>query len=98
MLYVVLFTDEPSHAAVRPRLMPDHLAFLEANKHRILAAGPLRESADGAATHGLWLVDAPDAEAVAALYRADPFWPTGLRRAVQVWQWSRVFADGQRQI
>jgi uncharacterized protein YciI len=98
MLYVVLFTDDPQHAAVRPRKMPEHLAFLEANRHCILAAGPLRDPTDGSATAGLWLVDAPDAEAVAALYRADPFWPTGLRRAVQVWEWSRVFADGQRLI
>jgi uncharacterized protein YciI len=33
---------------------------------------------------------------VAALYRADPFWPTGLRRSVRVLAWSQVFADGKR--
>ena len=96
MLYVVLFTDDPRHADARPAKMPEHLAFLAANQQRILAAGPLRDPADGAATHGLWLVEATSADEVAALYRADPFWPTGLRRGVQVWQWSRVFADGQR--
>jgi hypothetical protein len=38
----------------------------------------------------------PCAGAVADLYRADPFWPTGLRKAVRVLRWSQVFADGRR--
>ncbi len=97
MLYVVLFTDDPAHADVRPRKMPEHLAFLEAHKDRIRAAGPL-QGADGAASAGLWLVEGPDIQSVEALYRADPFWPTGLRRSVQVWQWTRVFAEGKRLI
>jgi hypothetical protein len=29
---------------------------------------------------------------------ADPFWPTGLRKAVRVLAWMQVFADGKRRI
>jgi uncharacterized protein len=98
MLYVVLFTDDDAHADARARLMPAHLDFLEQHRDRIRAAGPLRESADGTPAGGLWLVEAEGADAVADLYRADPLWPTGLRKAVRVLQWSRVFADGRRLI
>jgi hypothetical protein len=98
MLYAILLTDNLEHAAVRTQRMPDHLAFLERNRDRILAAGPLRDAASGAPAGGLWLVEADSAEAVTALYQADPFWPTGLRRSVQVCEWARVFANGRRLI
>jgi uncharacterized protein YciI len=98
MLYAVLFTDDDAHAAVRARLMPSHLEFIERHRDRIRAAGPLRDAADGTPAGGLWLVEAESAEAVAALYQDDPFWPTGLRKAVRVLAWSQVFADGRRLI
>jgi uncharacterized protein YciI len=98
MLFAVLFTDNPERGAARAAHMADHLAFLERHQHAIKAAGPLRDPADGSIAGGLWLVEAEDADTVAALYRADPFWPTGLRRSVQVSQWTRVFAEGRRLI
>jgi uncharacterized protein YciI len=95
-LYAVLLEDEPAGAAeIRARHMPEHLAFLEQHADRIRAAGPLRE-ADGTVRGGLWLVEADGPAAVEALVHADPFWPTGLRRAVRISLWARVFADGKR--
>jgi hypothetical protein len=46
----------------------------------------------------LWLVEADGPDEVAALCMADPFWPTGLRKAVRVLAWMQVFADGKRRI
>jgi uncharacterized protein len=96
MRYAILFTDEPDRAAIRQELMPAHLDFLERNRNRIRAAGPLREADNGAPAGGLWVVDAEDRAAAVALYQSDPFWPTGLRRAVRVLEWSQVFANGRR--
>jgi uncharacterized protein len=96
LLYAVLFTDNPDHAAARQRLMPDHLAFLAKNAERIRAAGPISEG--GSAAGGLWLVEAANAADVAALTQSDPFWPTGLRQSVRVLEWTQVFADGRRKI
>src|SRR5215471_6894740 len=96
MLYAVFFEDDPAFAEMRARLMPQHLDFLERNARQIDAAGPLRNAADGTPSGGLWLVSAPDAASVVALYKSDPFWPTGLRRSVTVHEWSQVFADGRR--
>ncbi len=78
--------------------MPAHLAFLEREAGRVQAAGPLRDATDGTPGGGLWLVEADSAAAVDALVRADPLWPTGLRKSVRVLEWSRVFADGRRLI
>jgi uncharacterized protein YciI len=97
MIYVVLLTDDPAYADERRRLMPAHLDFLESQKMCIRAAGPLRDR-DGGGAGGLWIVEAQNADAVEELCRADPFWPTGLRRSVQVLQWTQVFADGRRLI
>ncbi|HTZ80998.1 MAG TPA: YciI family protein [Stellaceae bacterium] len=97
-LFAVLFEDDPAVAAeVRQRHMAAHLAFLERNAAAVCAAGPLAE-VDGSPGGGLWLVEAADRAAVEALVRADPFWPTGLRRAVRVLEWRQVFAEGRRRI
>jgi uncharacterized protein YciI len=98
MIYAVLFEDDPTLGSeVRRRHMAAHLLFLESNAARIKAAGPLRE-ASGDPAGGLWLVEAESPEAVDALVKQDPFWPTGLRRSVRILDWSRVFADGSRRI
>lgn len=96
MLFAVLFTDNAERAGERPRLMPAHLAFLEANRAAVLAAGPLLDGAEGAG--GLWLVEAADAAAARALVEADPFWPSGLRDSVRILAWRQVFAGGRRLI
>jgi uncharacterized protein len=98
MLFAVVFTDNEERAEARQRLMPDHLDFLESHQASIRAAGPLRDPQTGKGAGGLWLVEAGSADAVRELYESDPFWPTGLRRSVQVLQWSQVFADGRRPI
>ncbi len=96
MLYAILFEDNAGHAEVRQRLMPDHLAWLERHAGTILAAGPLRDAADGQPVGGLWLVEADGRQSVEALYRDDPFWPTGLRRTVRILEWRQVFNEGKR--
>jgi uncharacterized protein YciI len=35
---------------------------------------------------------------VQALVEADPFWPTGLRKSIQILEWTRVYADGRKMI
>jgi uncharacterized protein len=98
MLYAVVFEDDVNLGAdVRSRYMPAHLSFLEKNAARIKAAGPLRVPS-GEPAGGLWIVEADNVDAVDALVKEDPFWPTGLRRAVRILGWSQVFVDGKRLI
>jgi len=96
MLYVVLFEDNATLGAdVRRGHMAAHLSFLEHNAARIKAAGPLR-APSGDPAGGLWIVEADSPDVVDGLVKADPFWPTGLRRSVRILGWSQVFADGRR--
>jgi len=98
MLYAVVFEDAANLGPdVRRQHTPAHLSFLDKNAARIRAAGPLR-APSGDPVGGLWLVEADSADAVHALVREDPFWPTGLRQSVRVLAWSQVFADGKRLI
>ncbi len=96
MLYALFLEDDPDKAAARGRLMPDHLAFLERHAGEILAAGPLRQADSGEAAGGLWLVETESPERVEALLRADPFFPSGLRRSWRILAWTQVFAEGKR--
>ncbi|HXV25332.1 MAG TPA: YciI family protein [Alphaproteobacteria bacterium] len=96
MLYVVLFEDNPGLGVeVRRNHMSAHLAFLERNADHIMSAGPLKSPSDEPAG-GIWLVEAESVDAVDALVKADPFWPTGLRKSVRILKWQQVFADGRR--
>lgn len=96
MLYTILFQDNPNaDPDIRKRHMADHLDFLMRNKNTIQAAGPLKE-ADGTVKGGLWLVDVNSNDDAWHLIKSDPFWPTGLRDAIEVKQWVQVFADGQK--
>lgn len=98
MIYAVLFTDNDDRADQRQKHMPAHLAFLEKNADRIRAAGPVQDAETKTPAGGMWLVEAASADEVKALYQADPFWPTGLRKSIRVLAWSQVFADGKRRI
>ena len=97
MKFVVLFEDNPEETELRTKYMPDHLAFLDRNKDKIDAAGPLVE-VDGAGAGGLWLVDVANAEETRRLVEEDPFWPTGLRKSFRVLAWKQVFAHGKQLI
>ncbi len=96
MKHIVLFEDNLSaDPEIRTTVMPDHLAFLEGHADQIKAAGPLY-AAVGQGAGGLWIVDAENEEEVDLLVKADPFWPTGLRKSYRILIWKQVYADGMR--
>jgi len=98
MKYAVLFEDNDEFAHKRPQFMADHLQFLGDNSDKIDAAGPLKDAATQDPAGGLWIMEAEDAGQVQALVEADPFWPTGLRKSIQILEWTRVYVDGQKMI
>ncbi|MFT4001854.1 MAG: YciI family protein [Rhizobium sp.] len=93
-LFAVLFEDDGHNAAaIRKAYLQRHFAFLEANAETINSAGPLSRE-DDAFAGGLWLVEAEAVDDVDRLVKEDPFWPTGLRKSVQILKWNRVFIEG----
>lgn len=94
MIYCVLLEEDERHAAMRQEHMSDHLAFL--NQHHgkdVHAVGPLRDPESGRPAGGLWIVEAENARAVRDLVEADPYWPTGLRKSVRIFEWEQVFPN-----
>ena len=98
MKYAVLFEDNEEYAHMRPRFMADHLQFLSDNSDKINAAGPLKDAATQDPAGGLWIVEADNAGQVQALVETDPFWPTGLRKSIQILEWTQVYVDGRKMI
>jgi uncharacterized protein YciI len=88
--YAVMFEDNEDKASKRAEFMKEHLAFLRAKAAQVLAAGPLKNAGTGSAAGGLWLVRAQSAGEVEALIKADPFWPTGLRKSYKILEWMKV--------
>lgn len=74
MRLVVIFDDEPPMAAVRARLEPAHLAFLEAHRAEIPMAGGLRDEPGGPYAGGLWVFDVASRERAIELIEADPYY------------------------
>lgn len=94
MLYCVTFQDNPGQEHQRQKHMADHLAFLTTLGPQMIGAGPLFDGSDGRG--GMWLVEAESAADVQGLVEQDPFWPTGLRKSVEILEWRQVFRNGQR--
>jgi uncharacterized protein YciI len=95
MRFAVHFADNEEHAAKRQQFMQDHLEFLLRHKTSILAAGPLFDAATGTGAGGQWVVEAADEAEVTALVREDPFFPTGLRKEIKIFEWKPVFDSGE---
>jgi hypothetical protein len=48
MLFIVQFTDKSDSLALRERLLPKHLEWLEAHRANVLVSGSLRHQPDAA--------------------------------------------------
>ncbi len=96
MIFILLFEDNEEHSDKRMKHMEEHLSFLSKNASLIQAAGPLIDAEKKCPSGGLWIVQTDAIENVRSLIEEDPFWPTGLRKNVQILQWNQVFANGSR--
>ena len=90
MHFVALCTDKPDGLEIRMQHRPEHLGWLEANKARILLAGPFL-STDGQMTGSMLIVEAADEADAKALLAGDPFAKVGLFSASEVKPWRRTF-------
>jgi uncharacterized protein YciI len=90
MHFVALCTDKPDGLEIRMQHRPEHLGWLEANKSRILLAGPFL-SAEGQMTGSMLIVEAADEADAQALLAGDPFAKVGLFSASEVKPWRRTF-------
>ncbi len=98
MPYAILTTDKPDSGALRAKVRDEHLKYLDANMHRLLAAGALTGD-DGTGGHGGILIVDTDARKEAEDFIAgDPFTKAGLFQRVTVTRWRKAYFNKQRLI
>ena len=91
MPYALQYKDKPGHGHVRAEARPEHVAYLDANKDKLLAAGALIDD-DGSGGHGgIIILDVDDRAAAEAFVAGDPFTKAGLLESVTVTRWRKAF-------
>ena len=91
MPYAIQTKDKPDHGNLRAELRDAHLAFLNANLDKLLAAGAVIDD-DGTGGHGgILIVDTDDRTEAEAFAADDPFTKAGLFESVTVTRWRKAF-------
>ena len=98
MPYAIITRDKPNHLHLRTALRDAHLAFLEENKHRLLAAGAMTDDEGQGGYGGIILVDTEDRGEAFAFIQEDPFTKGGLFASIEVVRWRKAFFDYQRTV
>lgn len=93
MLFAVRFHDQMDCAEVRLQHLQAHIDWLDEHKELVLIGGSLRKEPGENPVGGLWLVEAPDKNAVEVLIQSDPFSIHGLRERHEIFFWSRAFPE-----
>jgi len=90
--WVCIFDDTIEMLDVRQRKRTPHLGFLRDNAHSILIAGGLSPAPEEAPTGGLWVMEAFDKAAAAAIVEADPYFDARYRRYT-LHHWAKALKD-----
>ena len=94
MPYIIETFDKPDHQAHRQLHRPEHLVFLEDNKHLLLACGAKLHDDGVDAGGGLYIVDLDTREAAEKFIAADPFFKANLFERVTITRWRKAYLDG----
>lgn len=91
MPYLVETWDKPGSIELRQRVRPEHIAFLEGNVKRVLAAGA-KLSDDGETMLGsFYIVDVETRAEAEAFVAEDPFTRHGLPGRIEITRWRKAF-------
>ena len=98
MPYAIITKDKPGALEQRLAARPPHIEYLDANKHRLLAAGAML-SDDGTGGHGgILIVDTDDRAEAQAFIDNDPFTRAGLFESITVVRWRKAYFNFERLI
>jgi uncharacterized protein YciI len=96
MPYMIMMTDKPDQAELRAKTRGVHLDYLDANKHKLLAAGALIEDDGTGGNASLYIVDTDDRAEAQRFLEGDPFHKVGLFAKVEVRRWRKAFYNKER--
>lgn len=94
MAYMIETFDKPGTLDLRAAARDEHLAFLDAHKHMLLACGAKLDEDGNAAGGGLYVVDLETRAEAEAFIAADPFTKVGLFERVAINRWRKAYVAG----
>ena len=93
MLFALICTDKPGSLDLRLATRPQHLAYLETYKSKIVTAGGLLDL-DGRPGGSLLIIDVADRAEAAGFAESDPYHKSGLFESVLIRPYRQIFRDG----
>ncbi len=96
MMPYVVSTTNVSDLALRERIRPLHLAFLDRNMPVLLAAGP-KLTDDGTPIGSIYILDIDDRGAAEAFMKEEPYNANGVCSSVSYDKWRKAVFDHVRQ-
>lgn len=95
MPYMVIADDKPDSAADRARVRNAHVAYLEANLDKLIAAGA-KIADDGVTAIGsVYLIDTDSREEAERFVAGDPFMREGVFSGFVATRWRKAILDGR---
>ncbi len=91
MPFAIITVDKPNSLALRNQTRAEHLAYLDANKEKLLAAGAKIDDEGEGGYGGVILVDTEDRAEAEAFIQNDPFTRAGLFSGIEVVRWRKAF-------
>ncbi len=96
MPYAIITRDKPNHLHLRNEVRAEHLAYLDRNKERLLAAGAQVDEDGQGGYGGIIIVDTEDRAEAETFIRNDPFTKAGLFSGIEVVRWRKAFFNKER--
>ena len=90
-MYAIVCFDRPDSASLRDAHRAAHQEFLKSNNGKIVFGGPLKNTAEGASTGAIIVVNCATREDAEAFIKGDPFLRNGVYESVAVRAFKQVF-------
>ena len=98
MFFAIKTTDKPDREELRNRLRAEHLAYLDSQIDKLVAAGALLSDDGQHASGGLLIVDVEDRAGAEQFIAQDPFTKGGLFAQITIERWRKAYLDHKRHI
>lgn len=95
MTFLIETFDKPNSEALRLKVRPSHLDYLDANVDLLLACGAKLSDDGKTASGGIYVVDLDNRESAELFIKADPFYEAGLFSDIKIVRWRQAYLNKQ---